>query len=302
MVSNEAETGSRIRRKDVRDAARKALAALLEPLAGFVLDSGLTARELNSLFRAAAVQNVAASQLEKTRRINISGIAASTGVPRGDIARILARNPNARGDAFDSSQQTTSRILSRWHDDPQFTDANGQPADLKVFGRGATFEALAKSQGRGLPMRAMLDELVRIGAVELLPSQRVRAKTSVAIDRGTSPRAIKAFGDRASELLSTLLQNMRSPENPRFVANVERSNVPPNELPLFRKELSTKAADFLTDLEETLEPLPFNGKGKRKPSSKSRISVTVFYSETIAENRSQAEAAITRKNFSRETS
>jgi hypothetical protein len=298
-IPHDSDGGRRGKRKDVRDAARKALSSLLEPLAGFVLDSGLSARELNVLFRTAVVKYVAARQIEKTSRINISGIAASTGIPRPDITRILTSDALTQPHEIDFGDHTTNRILTIWHEDPQFTTSNGQPAELRIFGRGATFEALARIHGRGLPMRAMLDELVRIGAVELLPSQKVRAKTSVAIDRGTSPRAIKAFGDRASDLLGTMLQNMRNPENPRFLAHVERGNVSARTLPLFRKELSIKAADFLADVEESLGPIQLIRRKKNRSKSKSRISVTVFYSEGNFEKPSKTDAVVKRKNFTR---
>ena len=41
--------------------------------------------------------------------------------------------------------------------------------------------------------RALLDELLRARAVEVLPSQKIRARTSLAIDRGINPQAIKAL-------------------------------------------------------------------------------------------------------------
>ena len=79
-------------RKDARTLAKKALLQLFEPLVEFVLDSGLSTLELHSIFREAAVRTVAARQLELSPRVNISGIAASTGIPRAEISRILKLN------------------------------------------------------------------------------------------------------------------------------------------------------------------------------------------------------------------
>ena len=81
---------------DVRLIARAALQQLMEPLAGFVLDSGLSAHELLTIFREAAVKSVVAKQLESSDRINISGIAATTGISRADISRILKSARSAR--------------------------------------------------------------------------------------------------------------------------------------------------------------------------------------------------------------
>ncbi len=148
----------RKREVDARAASREALLKVLEPLAGFAFDAGLSIQDVCALFRVAAVQSVAAQQREAGKRINISGIAASTGIPRAEVSRIL-KGPKAA----DSKPrvQSTHRILAAWRGDPRFTTPNGQPANLKIYGEGATFETLVKEFGRGLPVRAVLDELSR---------------------------------------------------------------------------------------------------------------------------------------------
>lgn len=287
---------------DVRTAAKKALLQILEPLAGFASDLGFSAGELQTMMREAAVKNAAASQLDSSNRINISGIAATTGIPRSEISRILkvATPPIQHVEtANDGQHQSTNRILAAWHADPKYTGANGQPADLKMYGRAATFEALAKKYGLGIPTRAVLDELVRSGAIELLPNQRVRAKASMTIDRGMSARAIKAFGDRAFELLSTMLVNMRKPEAPKFIASVADTTVPHSLLPLFKKELSVKGADFLTSLQESVARKPRTRVIRGGDGDSARISVTIYYYESSSIKNETLAGVNRRRNFRR---
>jgi hypothetical protein len=272
---------------------------LFEPLIGFVLDSGLSIPDLNSIMREAAVQTVAAKQTELARRVNISGIAASTGISRGEISRILKSNEDSFRQLVDRHQQTTNRILSVWHQDPKFTTPGGKPSDLKIYGKGATFESLVRKYGRGIPTRAMLDELSRAGAVELLSSRLIRVKASVAIDRGVNPRAIRSFGDRATELFSTMLQNMRNPDSPRFIANISETAISPTLLPLFRKELSVKGADFLADIHDFLIRDPHSESARRPPSPSSRVSVTIFYHESSNKDKSKRPPARKRRNLRR---
>jgi hypothetical protein len=277
-------------RNDVRAVARRALLQLFEPLTGFVIDSGLSTGELNSILRQAAVRSVASRQMQVSGRMNISGIAATTGIPRSEISRILKNTGKENGKLKDGRQQSTNRILAAWHNEPKFTDPNGQPADLKLYGRGATFESLVKAHGRGIPTRAMLDELIRTNAVDVLTSQRVRARTSLSVNRGISHQMIKAFGDRATELLSTMLANMRDPESARFVASVSGSALRAKALPLLRRELSTKSAEFLADIQESLE------------STKSRsneVSVTVYYHEVARKTGRKMTPSRKRRNFRR---
>jgi hypothetical protein len=262
-------------------AAKRALAQLLEPLAGFVLDSGLSTSELHVMFREAAVRSAAARQLEHSKRVNISGIAAVTGIPRAEISRILKAPKVFNEKDGDSQQQSTNRILAAWHDNPKFTGPDGQPAELHMYGRGITFETLARKYGRGIPTRAVLDELIRAGAVEIVHVQKIRAKATIAVERGMSAQAVKAFGDRASELLSTMLLNMRQPDTPKFIASVSNATVGIATLPLFQRELSTRAADFLADVEDSLKRKPTTKFPMSRTKETARVSVTIFYNESV---------------------
>jgi len=285
---------------DIRKAAKRALAQLLEPLAGFVLDSGLSTNELHAIFREAAVRSAAAKQLEHSERVNISGIAAVTGIPRADISRILKASSGTDERDGDSQQQSTNRILAAWHENPKFTGPDGQPAELHMYGRGVTFETLARKYGRGIPTRAVLDELIRSGAVEIVDAQKIRAKATIAVERGMSARVVKAFGERASELLSTMLLNMRQPETPRFIANVSDAAIATASLPLFQKELSTRAADFLADVEDGLKRKSTTKSSKLRSKGSARVSVTIFCHESAGAVDANTPATGKRRYFRRE--
>jgi hypothetical protein len=260
-----------ISRSDIRVAARTALLQLLEPLSDLVIDAGLSAGDMCLLVREAAVKSVAKKQLQISQRANISGIAATTGIPRAEVSRILKQKPVQTNRPNDRRLQSTSRILARWHDEPKFTGPNGQPAVLRLYGRGITFESLVNLYGRGIPARAILDELLRSRAVEILPGQRVRAKASLAVHFGLSPQIVKFFGNRASELLSTMVSQVRESETPRFL---ETATVPATTemLPSIRRELTNRSAEFLSEMREAMAVAPHR-HGSRS------AGVTVFYHE-----------------------
>jgi Family of unknown function (DUF6502) len=267
---------------------------------GFVLDSGLSSQQLHSILREAAIRSVARRQLQIARRINISGIAASTGIPRGEISRILKSKTDSSRQLADRQQQSTNRVLAVWHQEPKFTTPAGKPADLKIYGRGATFETLVRKYGRGIPIRAMLDELTRTGAAEVLTSKLIRVKSSVAVDRGVSARAIRSFGARVTELMSTMLQNMRNPESPGFIASVSAANIAPTLLPLFRKEVAEKGADFLADIHDSLIREATSGSARRH-SRASRVSVTIFCHESPPQVKAAKGTVRKRQNFRRDS-
>jgi hypothetical protein len=283
---------------DVRTGARKALARLLEPLTEFVFDSGLSIKEFHDIFRAAAVRNVAARQLESSRRVNISGISASTGIARAEVSKILKTKPKFPQRSAERHQQATNKILSVWQQDPKFTTPNGHPADLKIYGRGSTFELLVKLYGRGIPTRAMLDELTRTRAIELRPAQTVRLKAGVAVERGMTPQVARLFGDRVSELMETLLQNMRNSQSSAFVASVTGVKVSKAELPLVRREISSKGAEFLSEVQDMLSRGPIDRRTSGVKNTKS-LSVTICYHEELEKPKGRKSSLPRRRNFRR---
>ncbi len=285
----------------MRDAARQALAALLEPLAGFALDAGLSVHEVETLLRAAAVRSAAKRQREVSQRVNISGIAASTGLSRAEISRLLKSPEQAEAGPPDEAreQQATNRILSAWHEDPQFTKPNGQPADLKIFGPGATFDALVKQHGRGLPTRAMLDELARAQALEVRPGQKVRAKALVAADRGTTPQAIKAFGERAEQLLSTLLATMRDPNGHQFVTHIEGAVHAVEALPVLRREVAARGSDFLANMRDSINVTELSDRIEGHDKTHEWISIMLSYQEGGLRSPSIQDLKSGRRNFRR---
>jgi hypothetical protein len=201
-------TPGRRRAAAVQAAATAALEPLLQALAGFVLDSGLSVRELEVLFRSAAVHSVAARQRASGQRVNISGIAATTGIPRAEISQIL--QAAKRGAATRPiAPSPINRILAAWHEEPGYQKKNGQPLDLRVFGPAPSFEALVSSHGAGLPVRAVLDELVRVGSLTTSSCDLVRAKRSRTSDVLSKPK-VSGFAGKAEDLLCMTAETLRA--------------------------------------------------------------------------------------------
>jgi hypothetical protein len=94
-----------------------------------------------------------------------------------------------------------------------------------------------------------------------------------------------------------MLVNMSSPETPLFLANIIGAISSTDALPLFRKELSGKGAEFLTELQESLA----QEAGARSKSNSTAVSVTVFCHESCREKPGKRPPRVRRKNFRRET-
>jgi hypothetical protein len=96
---------------------------------------------------------------------------------------------------------------------------------LPIFGKRRSFEQLVALCGRGIPVRAMLDELTQLDAVERLPDQRVKAKSRIPIPTGLTVDAIAAIGERTGDLLETLSNLRRTVEPVTDATYMPRKNL-----------------------------------------------------------------------------
>ncbi len=281
-------------------SALDSLSKIAAPVAEFAMLLGLSIAEIEVILRESAVRAMARIQLEKSSRLSISGISASTGLSRTIVSRIL-KSKKREQSVNGNRGQFTNRVLSAWHRDPKYTDSNGEPATFTIFGKGPTFESLVRKYGGGLPLRPILDELIRMGAIEMLANQTVKARSSIAIARGLDVEMIESIGNRVSELLSTMVENLKSESSTKFVATAYADRVPIESLGLIRREVTNRGANLLSNIEETIFPNDKSGTGKRRQSVNNarRVSVTIFYydAESLPEHRRVA--SVSRKNLKR---
>jgi uncharacterized protein DUF6502 len=259
----------------IQEAARKSLTKLLKPLSAFVFDCGLSISEFNLILRTAAVESVAARQLENSNRVNISGIAAITGIPRAEVSLILNRSRSLTIGAIQGRPSIASRILSAWHRDPDYLTTDRRARDLKIFGAGPTFESLVRTYGQGIPVRAILDELKHVGAIQLLTSsQKIRPKKFLAINPRITHKIVRELDATTDDLFLCLL----NPSDAAF-ERVFGTKVWSGPVPQVRRRLGPNAIALLRELQAIL--------ALKKPRHRSEdgqwvahLSMKIVYKET----------------------
>jgi Family of unknown function (DUF6502) len=262
----------------IREATFTALEHLLDPLLELLLDVGLSVQELNHAIRLRAIHVASRRLLKKDGRSSNARVAITTGIPRSEIAKLSQRSNSSRKSRI--GRLPARRILSGWFSDPRFLNTLGEPAILPIFGPRHSFEKLVFKYGRGIPVRAMLDELIQIGAVEHLSDQRVSAKTRVPISVGLTPSAIEAAGEHCKDLLGTLLKNMRRAEQPLFEATSLVSDASPSMLPIIRRDIAEQGSNLINATSSILKRS--DARGKNRNSQKQRVGLTVYYFEDPA--------------------
>jgi len=266
----------------LREATVVALKRIIDPLVSLMLDAGVTVREFSQLVRERAVR-VAAKRICKEGGNSNSRVAIVTGLPRSEVARILKSDDVSSTKRL--GQHPARRVLAAWFENPRFLAANGDPGILPIFGKRRSFEQLVAMHGGGIPVRAMLDELTQIDAVERLADQRVRAKSRIPILTGLTSGTIAVIGERTRDLLETLTTNLRNTTKPLFegTALVDEAN---HELiSLIRREIAEQGANFITSANALFNRSRVKQvRSASKTLPKCRLGVTVYYFQDEIDN------------------
>lgn len=258
-----------------------------------MFDAGITVQQFNYVVRDRAVRAASNRVLKETGRISKSRVSIITGLPRSEVTKI-----SIEADDYVKTklgQPAARRILAAWFESPSFLTPNGDPATLSIFGKRGSFEKLVSMHGGGIPVRAMLDELTQLDAVERIGDHHVRAKSRTPVSVGLTPDAVGAIGQRCSDLIQTLMKNARRNDPPLFEATSMVQNADFDLMPVIRREVSRQGASFISGMNSFLKRTRKNPRATSSGAApKYRVGVTVYYfenkpecSSTTAEDRSR---------------
>ena len=147
-----------------RQAIVQTCRRLFRPVASFLLKCGMTWREFAEVSKSVFVEVASDEYGIQGRKTNISRVSILTGISRKEVKRqrdlLTAKKPPIPSKATDAT-----RVLSGWHQDPDFLDQSNRPLTLTLEGEAGSFAALCDRYGGDAPASAMLKELKRVAAV-----------------------------------------------------------------------------------------------------------------------------------------
>jgi len=251
---------------------------LLRPLVRVLLRYGISYGEFAEMARWVFV-NVAENDFGiDGRKQTISRISVITGLNRKDVTRLTKTNIY--------EDKTTSAIINRagrviggWVKDKSFHNRQGVPAALPLEGGKNSFTELVKRYSGDMPVRAVLDELIRIEAVKKNEDNTLSLLTRAYIPKNVDVEKIAILGADAADLMSTIDHNLVKQEQPFFQRKVVYDNIPYEAVAGFR-EISAAEGQLLL---EKLDALLTRQDRDRNPdiagSGRKRLGVGIYYFE-----------------------
>jgi hypothetical protein len=188
---------------------------LLKPLVRLALKNEVVFADFNEALRRAYV-DVATKQMSASNtNVTVEGISLITHIESQQIRDILQAGDDANYGRTAHEVSPLAVILSAWHTDPKYTGPYGVLRDLEfpttalTAHRSDTFAALVNACFPGIAPQVILDELVRIGAVQDVGNGFYRAIKRSYVPDPLSIQSILNLARVVHNLCETLEVNLR---------------------------------------------------------------------------------------------
>lgn len=195
---------------DVKRELLSAFRSLMTPLVRILLRNGISFREFAEVLKDVFVAVCARDLVVPGRRLTLSRIAIVTGLTRKEVSTIV-RDDELRRKALETNANRAAKILEAWHSDTRFLGPYGFPRDLLIEGDdpSGTFSDLVRENSGDMPVRAMLEELMRVDAARVVEGgEVVRVLKRTYIPTEMTPEMIQIFSQAVRRYIETVDYNL----------------------------------------------------------------------------------------------
>jgi hypothetical protein len=271
-----------------------AVAKLLRPLVRVMLRHGVAFDQFAELAKEAYVDVAYHEFGIAGRKQTTSRVSVLTGLTRKEVVRWIEA-PSALADEPEVPYNRAARVVTGWVlTYPMAGNASGARA-LPLEGEDS-FSSLVKRFSGDMPVRAVLDELIRVGAVRerdgfLELMQRVYTPHS------TDPLKIQYLGEDVADLISTIGHNLHAnPDALRFQRRLFSDNIPIEYVAEFQTRVRQVAMEMIDKLTIDLAKLDRDDHPELPGTTRMRAAVGVYFAEEPFEPRVQDQTKPTPPN------
>jgi hypothetical protein len=266
---------------DLHTALQAAVAKLLRPVVRLLLRHSVPYSAFESIAKRVYVDVAMTEFPLPGRKPTASRASILTGLTRKDVQRLLAE-PAPENETATTQYSRAARVLTAWGREPEFRASHGKPRALHIEGENG-FAGLVRRHSGDMPVRAMLDELVRLGAVQQREDGRVELKQQGYVPERGAAQKLGILGTDAAELIATIAHNVEHGETaPRYQRKVLHRGIPLGVLPEFRALSASQAQALLERFDAWLSVrdrhhLPAGQDPATTPTA--RVGVGIYYFE-----------------------
>lgn len=257
-----------------------AILRMLRPLVRILLMHGVPYGVFTDLAKTIYVDVADKEFRIKNRKQTDSRISVLTGLSRKEIKRVK-QLPSPDDHLNNERYNRAARVIAAWRREPDFLNADGEPSPLSLEeGPDATFHELVKRFSGDVPSRAILDELLRVGAVERRKDGGISLLANAYIPETEDADKLHILGTDTALLISTISHNLQPNDvGPFFQRKVSYNNLPDEALPAFREISAVKAQSLLVNLDKWLARHDRDANPKAEGSGRNQAGLGIYYFE-----------------------
>jgi len=220
---------------------------MLYPVVRWLIASGITFPTVHRMLKELYVDAAERDFALPFKRLTDSRVSLITGLHRKEVSQLRHRPADQVEPAAVEGTPLT-RVLGRWIGGPPYATPDGVPTALAYNAEEAetpTFTGLVCELGPDVPPRSILDELLRLGLVELSADGTVTLIQEAHIPSADDSGKLTLLGSDPAELFSTIAHNIDHPQEPRLQRKVAYDNIGSDALPALREQARRLGEEFI---------------------------------------------------------
>jgi len=261
---------------NIKKALSSAIGRILDPLIHLLLQFDISHSEFAELARRSYVRVAFKHFAIPGRKKTNSRVAVITGLSRQEVVRLsqLAQDdlPQTKGPL-----NRATRVIGGWLHDLDFCDDKHNPKVLPLRDAPFSFDELVARYSGGITARAILDELIRVGAVAKVDKEQVQLLNQSYVPSNDKVELVDLVTTHTSDMLSTVIHNLSSaPEERRFQRQVTYRDIPEQYHQEFQQLCYEKSLAMLLELNHWLAEKKKIAQSEKKTTS-TRIGLGIYY-------------------------
>jgi hypothetical protein len=255
-----------------------ALYRISRALARLCLRHGISYEAASEIAKQAFVEVAHAEFVIPGRKQSASRVALLTGLHRKEVGRMLAAERRV-DPAAAARVAYSARVIAGWRRDRRFADARGAPAALPLDAGSPCFIDLVKRHGgQDVPFRAVLDELMRVGAVKRRSDGRVKLVARGYVPTSASAESVEILGSDVSDLIAAIDHNLVSdPAAGFFQRRVAYDNLPAEAVDAIHAEVRRSGQALLERLDRIMARHDRDSNPEVRGNGRKRAMTGVYF-------------------------
>lgn len=200
------------------------------------------------------------------KSISLTDLGLVTGIDTRTINKIRNSDdyekPISESRSFFVDLTPEAVVVDKWQLDPEFTNENGDPVKLKIWGEHRSFESLVQStiKSRGITVKSILKRLIDTNSISVSEDDNfvtLHPELWISYQSTGAEGAIRAGLLAVSQHFNTVLNNIDSITEdlePKFERIFWCNRIDPSKLDDFRKDLEQFLENASGQAVKVIEP------------------------------------------------